>query len=119
MYALEETTVKKGASVMIPTGLACAISEGWEGQIRCRSSLGKKGMILPNGVGTIDSDYRGEIKVMLVNLSTDTFVITRGMRIAQMVIAKHETVAWDVVSELDETARGAGGFGSTGTAKIA
>ena len=64
MYALEETIVPKGASVMIPTGLACAIPEGWEGQIRCRSSLGKKGMILPNGVGTIDSDYRGELKVL-------------------------------------------------------
>ena len=64
LYALEETTVVKGASVMIPTGLACAIPEGWEGQIRCRSSLGKKGMILPNGVGTIDSDYRGELKVL-------------------------------------------------------
>ena len=114
LYALEETTVVKGASVMIPTGLACAIPEGWEGQIRCRSSLGKKGMILPNGVGTIDSDYRGEVKVLLVNLGSEDFTVTRGMRIAQLVVARVIQAELTLVSSLDETARGEGGFGSTG-----
>ena len=88
LYALEETIVPKGASVMIPTGLACAIPDGWEGQIRCRSSLGKKGMILPNGVGTIDSDYRGELKVLATWIGDgDTFTVGKGERVAQMLFA--------------------------------
>ena len=92
-----------------------AIPEGYEAQIRPRSGLAwKHGISIPNSPGTIDSDYRGEIKVMLVNLSTDTFVITRGMRIAQMVIASVVQMELQVVDSLEETERGEGGFGSTG-----
>ena len=88
LYALEETTVVKGESVMIQTGLACAIPEGWEGQIRCRSSLGKKGMILPNGVGTIDSDYRGELKVLATWIGEgDSFTVGIGDRVALLFFA--------------------------------
>ena len=80
LYALESVVVPKGSSIMIPTGLACAIPEGWEGQIRCRSSLGKKGMILPNGVGTIDADYRGELKVLATWIgSGEEFHIEKGV----------------------------------------
>ena len=117
LYALEETTVTKGASVMIPTGLACAIPEGWEGQIRCRSSLGKKGMILPNGVGTIDSDYRGELKVLATWIGKgDTFTVGKGERVAQMLFAPVPTVHIQEVplSDLESTERGEGGFGSSG-----
>lgn len=112
--------LKPGMRQLIPTGIAIALPAGYEAQIRPRSGLAhKNGITMVNAPGTIDADYRGEIRVNLINLGHEDFTITRGMRIAQMVIAKHETVAWDVVSELDETARGAGGFGSTGTAKIA
>ena len=117
LYALEETVVPKGASVMIPTGLACAIPEGWEGQIRCRSSLGKKGMILPNGVGTIDSDYRGELKVLATWIGEgDTFTVGKGERIAQMLFAPVPLVHIEEVdfSDLESTERGVGGFGSSG-----
>lgn len=117
LYALEETTVTKGASVMIPTGLACAIPEGWEGQIRCRSSLGKKGMILPNGVGTIDSDYRGELKVLATWIGKgDTFIVGKGERVAQMLFAPVPIVHIQEVplSDLESTERGEGGFGSSG-----
>ena len=117
LYALEETTVTKGASVMIPTGLACAIPEGWEGQIRCRSSLGKKGMILPNGVGTIDSDYRGELKVLATWIGKgDTFTVGKGERVAQMLFAPVPVVHIQEVtlSDLESTERGEGGFGSSG-----
>lgn len=117
LYALEETTVTKGASVMIPTGLACAIPEGWEGQIRCRSSLGKKGMILPNGVGTIDSDYRGELKVLATWIGKgDTFTVGKGERVAQMLFAPVPIVHIQEVtlSDLESTERGEGGFGSSG-----
>jgi dUTP pyrophosphatase len=117
LYALKETTVVKGASVMIPTGLACAIPEGWEGQIRCRSSLGKKGMILPNGVGTIDSDYRGELKVLATWIGEgDSFVVGKGERVAQMLFAPVPLVQIQEValSDLDSTERGQGGFGSSG-----
>ena len=102
---------------MIPTGLACAIPEGWEGQIRCRSSLGKKGMILPNGVGTIDSDYRGELKVLATWIGQgDSFTVGKGERIAQMLFAPVPLVKIEEVtmSELDSTERGEGGFGSSG-----
>ena len=102
---------------MIPTGLACVIPEGWEGQIRCRSSLGKKGMILPNGVGTIDSDYRGELKVLATWIGHgDSFTISKGERIAQMLFAPVPLVKIEEVamSELDSTERGEGGFGSPG-----
>lgn len=117
LYALKETTVVKGASVMIPTGLACAIPEGWEGQIRCRSSLGKKGMILPNGVGTIDSDYRGELKVLATWIGEgDSFTVGKGERVAQMLFAPVPLVQIQEValSDLDSTERGQGGFGSSG-----
>jgi len=117
LYALEETVVPKGASVMIPTGLVCAIPEGWEGQIRCRSSLGKKGMILPNGVGTIDSDYRGELKVLATWIGEgDTFTIAKGERVAQMLFAPVPLVRIEEVdfNDLETTERGVGGFGSSG-----
>jgi len=101
--------------ILIPTGLFVEIPEGYEAQIRPRSGLAlKKGITLLNSPGTIDSDYRGEIKVILVNLSDEDVVISDGERIAQMVIAAHAKAEWAEVSELDETQRGAGGFGHTG-----
>lgn len=99
---------------LIPTGLFIELPEGYEAQIRPRSGLAaKKGVTVLNSPGTIDSDYRGEIKVILVNLSGDDFVVENGERIAQMVIASHERVEWQTVSELSDSERGAGGFGST------
>ena len=114
LYALEETIVRRNVSSMIKTGLAIAIPNGWEGQIRCRSSLGKKGMIMPNGIGTIDADYRGEIKVILINLSDKVFVVKKGLRIAQMVLSPVIKAKLKEVTELENTERGSGGFGSTG-----
>jgi len=100
---------------LIPTGLYIALPKGYEAQVRPRSGLAlKHGITVLNTPGTIDADYRGEICVILVNLSKEPFLINPGERIAQMVIAKHETAEWEVVESLDETARGAGGFGSTG-----
>lgn len=100
---------------VIPTGFAMALPEGYEAQIRPRSGLAlKHGLAMANGVGTIDADYRGEIGCIVVNLSKEPFTIEPGMRIAQMVVARHETVQWEEVDMLDETARGAGGYGSTG-----
>lgn len=100
---------------MIPTGLFIALPDGTEAQIRPRSGLAAKhGISVLNSPGTIDADYRGEIKVILVNLSNEPFVINPGERIAQMVVARYEKVEWDEVEVLDETERGAGGFGSTG-----
>lgn len=100
---------------LIPTGLFIALPEGTEAQIRPRSGLAyKHGLTVLNSPGTIDADYRGEVKVLLVNLSNEPFVIKNGERIAQMVIAKHEQITWNVVEELSKTQRGAGGFGSTG-----
>lgn len=100
---------------MVPTGLYIALPEGTEAQIRPRSGLAAKhGITVLNTPGTIDADYRGEIKVILVNLSNDDFTINPGERIAQMVVARYEKVEWDSVEVLDETERGAGGFGSTG-----
>lgn len=99
----------------IPTGLCIAVPPGWEAQVRARSGLAlKHGISVANGVGTIDADYRGEVGMLLVNLSDTPFVIERGMRVAQMVFARHGAAAWQLVDTLDETARGAGGFGSTG-----
>ena len=101
---------------MVPTGLYIALPEGTEAQIRPRSGLAAKhGITVLNTPGTIDADYRGEIKVILVNLSNEEFTINPGERIAQMVVARYEKVEWDYVEVLDETERGAGGFGSTGT----
>lgn len=102
---------------MIPTGLAMAIPEGFEVQVRARSGMSiKHGITMVNGVGTIDADYRGEVGVLLINLSQDAFMIEPGMRIAQMVVAKYEVAEWDSVDTLDTTERGAGGYGSTGHA---
>ena len=100
---------------LVPTGLYIALPAGYEAQVRPRSGLAAKhGITVLNTPGTIDADYRGEIKVILVNLSNTPFEIVPGERIAQMVVARHERVEWDEVDVLDETARGAGGFGSTG-----
>ena len=108
-------TLKPGDRAIVPTGLAIALPAGYEAQIRPRSGLAaKNGVTVLNTPGTIDADYRGEIKVILINLGTEAFTVERGMRIAQMVIAVYSRVAWNAVESLDETARGDGGFGSTG-----
>ncbi len=100
---------------LIPTGLFIELHKGYEAQIRPRSGLAfKNGVTVLNSPGTIDADYRGEIKVLLVNISQATFLINDGERIAQMVVAKHEQINWVEVSSLDDTERGAGGFGHTG-----
>ena len=101
---------------MVPTGLRIAVPEGYEAQVRARSGLAlKSGVIVPNGPGTIDSDYRGELGVIVANISGAAFVIERGMRIAQLLIAPVTRGRWRQVDTLPDTARGAGGFGSTGT----
>ena len=100
---------------LVPTGLYIALPEGFEAQVRPRSGLAiKKGITVLNSPGTIDADYRGEVCIILVNLSAETFVIEDGERIAQMVISRHEQALWREVEVLDETERGAGGFGHTG-----
>lgn len=100
---------------LVPTGLFIALPEGYEAQVRPRSGLAiKKGITVLNSPGTIDADYRGEVCVILVNLSKEPFTITDGERIAQMVVARHEHVQWCECEVLDETSRGAGGFGHTG-----
>ena len=117
LYALEETIVKKYQSTMIRTGIAVAIPNGWEGQIRCRSSLGKKGMIMPNGIGTIDSDYRGELMVLATWIGQgEEFLISKGERVAQLLFAQVPTVTFVEMeyNELGITDRGVGGFGSSG-----
>ena len=117
LYALEETIVEKRKSTMIKTGLAVAIPEGWEGQIRCRSSLGKKGMIMPNGIGTIDSDYRGELMVLATWIGEqENFTVKKGERVAQLLFAPvpKVTIVETKYEDLGETERGTGGFGSTG-----
>ena len=101
--------------MLVPTGLCVAIPQGFEIQVRSRSGLAAKhGVFALNAPGTIDSDYRGEIKVILANFSKEDAIIERGMRVAQLVVARHEQCTWNVVSELSETQRGEGGFGSTG-----
>ncbi len=111
----EPVTLKPGERAMVPTGLSVAIPEGYEIQVRPRSGLAaKQGLTCLNTPGTIDSDYRGEIKVILINLGAEAFVIQRGERIAQLVLAPVTRLAWSEVDALDETQRGAGGFGSTG-----
>lgn len=112
----EPVTLKSLERKIIPTGISIALPPGYEGQIRARSGLAAKhGLSMANGIGTIDADYRGELGVILVNLSPDPVTIERGMRIAQFVIARHEVAVWHEVDSLPETARGSGGFGSTGT----
>lgn len=101
---------------MVPTGLYLQIPAGYEVQVRPRSGLAaKKGITVLNAPGTIDADYRGEVCVILVNLSKEPFVVEKGERIAQLVLARHEQIEWEEVDALDESERGAGGFGSTGT----
>ncbi len=111
----EELVLAPGARTLVPTGIAVALPAGYEAQVRPRSGLAAKhGVTVLNAPGTIDADYRGEIKVILINHSPEPFVITRGMRIAQLVIAPVTQAQWRIVEELDDTSRGAGGFGSTG-----
>ena len=117
LRALNDTEVLKGSSTKIRTGIAVAIPEGWEGQIRSRSSLGAKGMIMPNGVGTIDSDYRGELMVLATWIGEgESIKLSKGERIAQMLIAPVPLTTYKEVSfdELSTTDRGEGGFGSSG-----
>ena len=114
-FVTEEIELKPLERKLIPTGLFLEIPEGYEAQLRPRSGLAfKHGISLPNTPATIDSDYRGEIKIALINLSNEVFVVKNGERIAQMIIAKHEKAELIQVEELSETKRGEGGFGSTG-----
>lgn len=111
----EPVTIRPGQRKLIPTGLSIELPAGYEAQIRARSGLAvKKGIGLVNGIGTIDSDYRGDIGVILINWGEEDFVVENGDRIAQMVIAKYERVEWEAVSDLSDTERGSGGFGHTG-----
>ena len=111
----EEVTIEKGSIKLIPTGIRIALPEGFEAQIRPRSGLAlKNGISLVNSPGTIDSDYRGEIGVIVINLGENDFVVKRGDRIAQMVINRYEKVEWTECADLDETERGEGGFGHSG-----
>jgi dUTP pyrophosphatase len=110
-----EIELKPGARAAIPTGMAIALPEGYEAQIRPRSGLAlKHGITMLNSPGTIDSDYRGEIKVIVINLGEAPFRVTRGMKIAQMIVARHEQIEFAETDELPATSRASGGFGSTG-----
>lgn len=111
----EEIVLKSFQRVLVPTGLFIELPVGYEAQVRPRSGLAlKKGITVLNTPGTIDADYRGEIGVILINLSQDDFVIHNGERIAQMIVASHEKVEWKITEDLIETGRGSGGFGHTG-----
>ena len=115
VLAAESVTLKPGGRHAVATGLALAIPHGFEIQVRPRSGLAlKHGISVPNTPGTIDSDYRGELKIILINHGTEDFAIARGDRVAQLVLAPVVQAAWSEVDELDETSRGEGGFGSTG-----
>ena len=112
----EPVTIAPGRRALIPTGLAIAVPAGYEAQVRPRSGLAlKQGLLVPNSPGTIDSDYRGEVQVIMLNAGDAPVIIERGMRIAQLVLAKVEQLSWVPTTDLDATARGTGGFGSTGT----
>jgi dUTP pyrophosphatase len=114
-YLQEPVVLKPLERKLIPTGLYVEIPKGYEAQIRPRSGLAlKKGVTILNTPGTIDADYRGEIGIILINLSQEDFVVESGERICQMIIAAHETVEWNLVEVLEETGRGEGGFGHTG-----
>ncbi len=114
-YLEEPVTLAPMERALIPTGLYLAVPQGYEAQVRARSGLAvKHGIGLVNGIGTIDSDYRGEVKVALINWGSEPFTIENGDRIAQLVIAAYERVTWEETDSLDETERGAGGFGHTG-----
>ncbi len=111
-----DLTLQPGKRALVPTGLAIALPQGYEAQVRPRSGLAlRNGVTVLNSPGTVDADYRGEVSVILANLGDEPFVVTRGMRIAQMVVAPVSRLRWNEVAELPGTARGAGGFGSTGT----
>lgn len=114
-FIQEPITLLPLERVLIPTGLFIELPSGYEAQLRPRSGLAfKSGITLPNSPATIDSDYRGELKVALINLSKEAFVVQNGDRIAQMVVAKYETVSWQIVENLSDTMRNSGGFGHTG-----
>jgi len=111
----EMLTVPPGEIIRVPLGFAVALPPGYEAQIRPRSGLAtKSGITVPNSPGTVDADYRGEMVVALINLGREPFVVRHGDRVAQMVLARHAHAEMEIVTELDETSRGAGGFGSTG-----
>lgn len=111
----EDIIIKSGEHKLVPTGICIELPEGYEAQIRPRSGLAaKNGVTVLNTPGTIDSDYRGELKIILINHGKEDFVITRGMRVAQMIISRYEQVVIEEVDSFTETARGTGGFGSTG-----
>ncbi|KRA81275.1 dUTP diphosphatase [Altererythrobacter sp. Root672] len=115
VLSAEDVTLAPGARHAVATGFAVAIPAGYEIQVRPRSGLAlKHGISVPNTPGTIDSDYRGEVKVILINLGSESFAIARGDRVAQLVLAPVTLASWQEADELDDTARGAGGFGSTG-----
>ncbi|MBO4990735.1 MAG: dUTP diphosphatase [Firmicutes bacterium] len=112
----EAIVLEPGCRVLVPTGIYLELPQGYEAQVRARSGLAvKHGIGLVNGIGTIDSDYRGEIKVPMINWGQEPFAINDGDRIAQMVVARYERVEWATADALSETERGAGGFGHTGT----
>jgi dUTP pyrophosphatase len=109
-------TLDPGERALLPTGLQIALPKGTHGEVRPRSGLASRhGVTVLNGPGTIDADYRGEVKVLLINHGANAFVVERGARIAQLVVSRHERIAWEERDALPETVRGAGGFGSTGT----
>lgn len=111
----EPIIIKAGEVQLIPTGIAIALPDSFEAQIRPRSGLAAKNAVtVANSPGTIDADYRGEIKVILINFGKEDFVVEKGMRIAQMIIARYEHISWEESETLEETLRGSGGFGSTG-----
>ena len=112
----EPIVIAPGQRALIPTGLAIALPHGYELQIRPRSGLAlRQGIVLPDSPGTIDEDYRGEVQVILLNAGQEDFIVERGMRIAQAVLAPVVRAEWQITDTLDDTARGTGGFGSTGT----
>jgi len=110
----EPLTLEPGERVAVPTRLAMAVPPGWEMQVRPRSGMALKGVTVVNAPGTIDSDYRGEVRILLINLASEPFTIQHGDRIAQLVLCPVARAAWRVLETLDETERGSGGFGSTG-----
>lgn len=112
----DPTTLEPRERMLVPTGIQIALPRGYEAQVRPRSGLAyRRGITVLNSPGTIDADYRGEVKVLLVNLGDESFEVERGMRIAQLIVAEHARVDWTRKEELEETVRGPGGFGSTGT----
>ena len=117
LFCVERVEVQKGTTELLPTGLVMEIPAGWEGQIRCRSGLGKKGLILPNGVGTIDADYRGEVNVLAHWIGDgESYVVEKGERIGQFLVKRVPRIIFVEVNreDLDDTGRGDGGYGSTG-----